>query len=117
MGRVWIICSYIVVKYLSCGALPLDLLVFMDSTYEGYRLTGQLEELVGEAFFKCLEFGHCVMWIIWREGNNRIFEDSVFSRDKLLALFATTLFDWSREWGFTSSKSITLLLDSPSSCT
>ena len=37
---------------------------------------------------------HCVVWIIWRERNNSIFEDSVLFRDKLLELFATTLFDW-----------------------
>ena len=60
---------------------------------------------------------HCVMWIIWRERNNRIFEDLVLSGDKLLELFATTFFDWSRAWGFTSSKSILLFLDSLFSCT
>ena len=36
---------------------------------------------------------HCVMWIIWRERNNCIFEDLVLSGDKLLEFFATTLFD------------------------
>ena len=54
---------------------------------------------------------HCVMWIIWRERNNRIVEDLVLFGDKLLGLFVTTLFDWSRAWGFTS-KSIPLFLDS-----
>ena len=48
---------------------------------------------------------HCVMWIIWRKRNNPIFVDSVLSRNKLLALFVTTLFDWSHAWGFTSTKS------------
>ena len=33
---------------------------------------------------------HCVMWIIWRGRNNRIFEDLVLTKDKLLALFART---------------------------
>ena len=32
---------------------------------------------------------HCMMWIIWRERNNCIFEDLVFFGDKLLTLFAT----------------------------
>ena len=45
---------------------------------------------------------HCVMWVIWREQNNRIFEDLLFTGDKLLALFAGTLFDWSCMWRFTS---------------
>ena len=36
------------------------------------------------------------MWIIWRERNNRIVEDLVLFGDKLLGLFVTTLFDWSR---------------------
>ena len=60
---------------------------------------------------------HCVMCIIWRERNNSIFEDSVLSGDKLLELFATALFDWSRAWGFTPSKSILLFLNSLFSCT
>ena len=32
---------------------------------------------------------HCVMRIIWKERNSRIFEDLVLSGDKLIALFAT----------------------------
>ena len=59
---------------------------------------------------------HCVMWIIWRERNNCIFEDSVLFGDKLLELFASTLFDWSCAWGFTSSKSIPLFSDSLFPC-
>ena len=58
-----------------------------------------------------------MMWIIWREKNNPIFEDLVLSGDKLLELFVTTLFDWSCAWDFTSSKSIPLFLDSLFSCT
>ena len=57
------------------------------------------------------------MWIIWREIKNHIFEYLVLSGDKLLELFATTLFDWFRVWGFTPSKSILLFLDSLFSCT
>ena len=41
-----------------------------------------------------------MMWIIWSEQNNRIFENLMLPGDKLLALFAGTLFDWSRAWGF-----------------
>ena len=33
---------------------------------------------------------HCVMWIIWRKRNNRIFEDLVLTKDKLPALFVRT---------------------------
>ena len=36
-GRVWIICSYIVVRYFGYGALPLDILVF-----RGFYLRGLL---------------------------------------------------------------------------
>ena len=32
---------------------------------------------------------HCVMRIIWKERNSRIFEDLVLSGDKLIALFVT----------------------------
>ena len=37
---------------------------------------------------------HCVVCVIWRERNNRIFEDLLFTGNKLLALFAGTLFMW-----------------------
>jgi len=37
----------------------------------------------------------CVMWIIWRERNNRIFEDQEHSMDQIIALFTETLIDWS----------------------
>ena len=74
--------------------------------------------MVGEAFFKCLEFGPSLCDVDYlRERNNRIFEDSMLSGDKLLKFFVTTLFDWSRAWVFTSSKSIPLFLDSLFSCT
>ena len=56
-----------------------------------------------------------MMWIIWRERNNCIFEDSVLSKDKLLELFATTLFDWCV--GFYFYEIHPLFLDSLSYCT
>ena len=54
----------------------------------------------------------CAMWIIWRQHNNCIFEDLERSGDQLIALFSGTLFDWSCAWGFTSSDSIPLFIDS-----
>ena len=47
----------------------------------------------------------CVMWIIWMEHNNHIFEELERSRDQVIASFAGTLFDWSRTWEFTSGDS------------
>ena len=44
----------------------------------------------------------CVMWIIWMEHNNHIFEELERSRDYVIASFAGTLFDWYRAWGFPS---------------
>lgn len=108
MGGAWIICSYIVVRYFGYGALPLDLFVFL-----GFYLWSVIDLLAvwqnwsGKHSSNVWNLvPHCAMWIIWRERNNRIFEDSVISEDKLLELFATTLFDWSHAWGFTSTKSI-----------
>ena len=59
----------------------------------------------------------CVMSIIWRERNSRIFKDMKLAEGQLLALFAGTLFNWSYAWGFISRDSIPLFLDSLSSCT
>jgi hypothetical protein len=48
----------------------------------------------------------CLMWTIWKERNSQIFEDKVISVRQLLDGFSTSLFHWSRAWGFTSSRSI-----------
>jgi hypothetical protein len=44
----------------------------------------------------------CLMCTVWRERNLRIFEDMSSSPDQLLGNFVTSLFDWSRSWGFTT---------------
>jgi hypothetical protein len=48
----------------------------------------------------------CLMWTIWRERNNRTFENLESPVAKVIELFFATLFDWSRAWGFTSSPSV-----------
>ena len=48
----------------------------------------------------------CLIWTIWRERNNRSFENKETAIDKLLEIFRGVLFDWSRAWGVTSSPSI-----------
>ena len=65
---MWIICFCIMVRYFSYGALPLGLLVFLEFYLKGYRLTGRLEELVGDKFFKCLEFGSILCDMDYLEG-------------------------------------------------
>ena len=45
----------------------------------------------------------CILWCIWREWNQRTFEDLNSSDDQMLASFSRTLFDWSQAWGLTSS--------------
>ena len=57
----------------------------------------------------------CLMWTIRKERNCRTFEDVSSSDSQLLACFASTLFDWSRVWGFTSSSNITDFISSLSS--
>jgi hypothetical protein len=49
----------------------------------------------------------CLMWTIWKERNQRTFEDVSRSDSQILEGFTLTLFDWSRAWGFTTSTSIT----------
>ena len=66
---MWIICFSIVVRYFSYGVLPLGLLVFLGFYLIGYQLTGRLEELVGDTFFKCLEFGTILCDIDYLEGD------------------------------------------------
>jgi hypothetical protein len=42
------------------------------------------------------------MWTVWHEKNSRIFENEQSLMDQLLGNFDSTLFDWSRVWGFTT---------------
>uniref|UniRef100_A0A2N9ESY8 PARP catalytic domain-containing protein n=1 Tax=Fagus sylvatica TaxID=28930 RepID=A0A2N9ESY8_FAGSY len=49
----------------------------------------------------------CLMWTVWRERNLRTFEDLSSSLDQLLGTFVTSLFDWSRTWGFTTAVTVT----------
>ena len=54
----------------------------------------------------------CLMWCIWKERNRRTFEDLDRSKDQMLALFSSSLFDWARVWGLISSDSLPLFLSS-----
>lgn len=54
----------------------------------------------------------CLMWTVWRERNQCTFEDLESSESQFLETFVTSLFDWSRAWGFTSSISIASSIDS-----
>jgi hypothetical protein len=54
----------------------------------------------------------CLMWIIWKECNQRTFEDVSSSDRQLLEGFTLTLFDWFRAWGFTTNTSITEFISS-----
>ena len=42
----------------------------------------------------------CLMWIVWKGCNRCTFEDVSNSNCQHLDCFASTLFDWSRAWGF-----------------
>ena len=43
------------------------------------------------------------MWSLWKERNNRTFENVEHSIGWLIEFRMSTLFDWSRAWGFTTS--------------
>jgi hypothetical protein len=46
------------------------------------------------------------MWTIWKERNQRTFEDVSKTDNQILEGFIQTLFDWSKTWGFSSCTSI-----------
>ena len=48
----------------------------------------------------------CLMWLIWRERNSRMFEDIERPVDLVKSLLVGTLFEWSRIWGFTHCASM-----------
>ena len=48
----------------------------------------------------------CLMWTVWLEHNSRIFEDVLCSTDQILEKFASSLFDWSRVWGFSTANCV-----------
>ena len=83
------------VRYLGYGSLLLDRLVFFGfyprvlSTYwpVGGIDWGSILQIFGYHIVRSGFFGG---------RDNFVFEDSVLSGDKLIALFVTTFFDWSR---------------------
>jgi hypothetical protein len=48
----------------------------------------------------------CLMWTIWKERNQHTFEDVYHLDCQILESFTSTLFEWSRTWGCTSSSSL-----------
>jgi hypothetical protein len=54
----------------------------------------------------------CVMWSLWRERNNRTFEDVELPVDKLIESCMCSLFEWSRAWGFTTLLTVGGFLES-----
>ena len=46
------------------------------------------------------------VWTVWRERNNRVFEDEDHSKTKLSELFFGLLFDCARVWRLTSEVSL-----------
>ena len=54
----------------------------------------------------------CVMWSLWRERNNRTFENIEHSVGQLIEFCMVSLFDWARDWGLTTSTSIGGFLES-----
>ena len=47
-----------------------------------------------------------LMWLVWQERNNCIFEDNEISSDILKHPLFGTLFQWARIWGLTQCISI-----------
>jgi hypothetical protein len=54
----------------------------------------------------------CLMWTIWKERNQRTFEDVSKADNQILEGFIQTLFDWSKTWGFSSCTSLSEFISS-----
>ena len=54
----------------------------------------------------------CLMWTIWKEHNNRIFEDRASSLDQLTGAFVNELLDRSRSLGLKTATIVTDFVDS-----
>ena len=48
----------------------------------------------------------CLMWIMWKERNNRTFENIECTQEELHSMLIQMLFYWSRVWGFTHCNSL-----------
>jgi hypothetical protein len=55
---------------------------------------------------------HCLMWTLWWERNSRTFEDIDHPVGRLIEILFSSLFDWARVWGLTSSCSVGDFLES-----
>ena len=80
---------------------------------------GLLARKVGEASeFNHLDgCAHCLMWCIWRERNNRHFEDLERLVADLKLFFLKTLLDWVTVFGFCSFSSVHGFMDFCTLCT
>jgi hypothetical protein len=54
----------------------------------------------------------CLMWTLWKERNNRTFEDKEIPLAKIIKIFFGSLYDWSRAWGLSSSPFVGDFIDS-----
>ena len=57
----------------------------------------------------------CLMWIVWKERNSRTFEDVSSMDNQLRDCFASTLFEWSKVSGYSSSWTVTAFISALSS--
>ena len=72
-----------------------------------------MEELVWEAWIRCLELSNFVFNVNNLEGTQyRIFEDKASSMDQLKGAFVNALFDWARVSGLTITTLVTEFVDS-----
>jgi hypothetical protein len=57
----------------------------------------------------------CLMWIVWKERNSCTFEDVSSMDNQLRDCFASTLFEWSKVSGYSSSSTVTAFISALSS--
>lgn len=65
VGRLWIICCFIVKGLISCGALFWG---FVGLTKNSFRYSPWLVELAGEALVKHMKFSFDVLNVMFMEG-------------------------------------------------
>ena len=93
--------SFVLQTFVICWVLPRGVL---DVFFGWYNGLGKLHLKVWNMV------PPCILWILWRKRNSRIFENTERTASQLQELFSNTLYGWAKTWGYSRSDSVTSFL-------